>query len=83
MRKAENIMLELGKVYDWDVICSTYPDMYAIVTDAVEMRDMILKCRLLEIVPYEKKSEVVHRYKMTGMHFDCRRTTYRDQWSIF
>lgn len=28
-------MLELRKVYAWDVISKTYPDMYAIITDEV------------------------------------------------
>lgn len=68
--------LEMGKIYDWSTISTTYPNMYAIITDAVEKRDVVVKCRLLEVVPYEKKSEVVHRYKMSGMPFDCKRTTF-------
>ena len=78
-----NYMLELGKVYDWDVISSTYPDMYAIITDIVRKNGSIIKCRLLEIVPYEKKTETVLRYRQAGIEFDCERTTFRGPWSIF
>ncbi|MCR5598472.1 MAG: hypothetical protein K6G19_09870 [Lachnospiraceae bacterium] len=69
--------LKMGEVYDWNTISSTYPDMYAVFTDAVEDESgMVLKCKLLEIVPYEEEEDTVCRYMESGMPFDCRRTTF-------
>ena len=76
-------MLELGKVYDWDVISSTYPDMYAIITDIVRKNGSIIRCKLLEIVPYEEKTKTALHYRQTGIEFACERTTFRGPWSIF
>lgn len=69
--------LQIGNVYSWDVISSSYPDMYAIITDVVEKDGEIIKCKLLDIVPYEKEEETVHNYRLKGINFDCVRTTFK------
>ena len=68
---------ELNKEYDWETIASAYPGMYAIITDVVEEDGCIVRCRLLEIVPFSKRSETVHKYKLSGQSFDCERTTFK------
>ncbi len=69
-------MLEYGKRYDWNLISKTYPDMYAIITDAKKDRGAIINCVLLEIVPYEQEEDTVCKYMDEGKSFDCVRTTY-------
>ena len=67
--------LELNKEYDWETIASTYPDMYAIITDVVEEDGRIIKCRLLEVVTYEQEGKAILAYRKQGIDFDCVRTT--------
>lgn len=70
-------MLEAGKEYTWDVISKTCPDMYAIITDVTYKGGDIVKCKLLCVVPYEKKAETVMKYRRSGINFDCERTTFK------
>ena len=70
-------MLEMGKVYYWDEIAEAYPDMYAIITDIEENGGIIGHCRLLEVVPFEKKEETMCKYLDLPIKFMCKRTTYK------
>ena len=38
---------------------------------------VIRTCRLLEVVPYEKESETVLKYRKMKVKFDCVRTTFK------
>lgn len=68
--------LVAGNVYSWESISLAYPNKYAIITDVERDKGVILKCKLLEVVPYSKKTETVLRYMDSGISFDCVRTTY-------
>lgn len=75
-RNGSMVQLETGKVYDWSVISTVYPNMYAIITDVQEEDGLIKRCKLLEIVSYEQEEQVVCRYMDLGIDFDCVRTTF-------
>lgn len=70
--------LEKGKIYSWKSICSTYPNMWAIMTDVKrDENNEITECKLLDIVPFENRKEVVDKYWSQGIPFEYERTTPR------
>ena len=68
--------LERGKVYKWSDIVSAYPDMWAFVTDVKKDEGAIQTGKLLDIVPFERKSETYRKYKSAGVSFYHLRTTF-------
>lgn len=70
-------MLESDKIYNWNDIVNSYPNMWAFITDIEEDDDgMIQSCRLLAICSYEKKENYVVQFMEQGIDFDCVRTTF-------
>ena len=69
-------VLEMNKVYTWDEISSTYPDMYAIITDIERKDGAIVRCRLLDICTFEDESKYIEKYLKEGIRFGSERTTF-------
>ena len=71
-----------GEVYMWEDIAKTFPNKYAIITDAVmgERNCDILKCRLWEVVSYEDRDKTIRKYyndkRFKDTDVDYVRTTY-------
>ena len=69
-------MLKFGEIYNWSNIIKEYPNMYAIITDINKKDGVIQRCKLIDVVPFEKEEETVCHYIDTCMDFDCVRTTF-------
>lgn len=69
--------LKYNEVYTWEEIGKVYPDMYAFITDVkYDKYEEIKKCKLLKVVPYERKDQTILEYIKQGIEFDCERTTF-------
>lgn len=68
--------LKLNERYDWNTISSTYPDMYAIITDVVMENGGIKYCTLLDVCSFEEESVYIEKYLKKGIKFSCERTTF-------
>lgn len=60
-------MLELGKVYAWDVISKTYPDMYAIITDEV-CKDRLIRLEFRKYTDEGRRSGHVEETEQIAEH---------------
>ena len=69
-------MLEMNKVYKWQIIVSEYPNMWAFITDIKEKDGQIISCRLLAICSHKDKAKYIQSFKRRGIHFECERTTF-------
>lgn len=69
-------MLEMNKVYTWDIIASTYPNMWAFITDVKRHNGEITSCRLLAISSKDDKVIYLQKYFNSNIKFECCRTTF-------
>ena len=56
-------MLEINKVYKWQIIVSEYPNMWAFITDIKEKDGQIISCRLLAICSHKDKAKYIKSFK--------------------
>ena len=68
--------LKLNKGYAWDTISSTYPDMYALITNVKMQGGAIKTCTLLDVCTFDEKAHYVEKYLKKGIEFSCERTTF-------